>query len=162
MQTLLLMTWLAASTPTPLPEEPRPIGEFLLLRKDGGRIEGHGGSLAASRFTGLSAQGAPLDIAQEDIQVLYRKEGSQAGVMAAYGAGAGLALSGIIVLRTYLEAPSAFRNPDVTNVSLAVMGGSTVLGAVIGLAVGAGQSNWRVEPLVAPGQKYALHVSLSL
>ena len=34
--------------------------------------------------------------------------------------------------------------------------------ALIGLAIGAGKSEWRVEPVMVPGQRYSLHLAASL
>ncbi len=44
-------------------------------------------------------------------------------------------------------------------VSLGLLGGSAALGALVGLAIGTGQSRWSVAPLVAPGQQYSLNLS---
>lgn len=138
------------------------VGEFVLIRKDGDRIEGRSGALSATRFTGISADGKQLEFLPDDIGTLYRKEGSQAGRMALCGAGIGLAFSGAVLLRVGAEYPDAFRDETVTRVSAALVGGSTLLGALIGLAIGAGQSQWSVEPLVLPGQQYSLRLSHSL
>ena len=146
----------------PASDEPRALGEFLVIARNGERIEGHGGRLTATRFTGISERGQPLDLPPEEITTLYRKEGSRAGVMALYGAGAGLVISGAVVLKTSLDAPELFRDDNALRVSLVAMGGSTLLGALIGLAIGAGQSHWSVQPLVAPGQQYSLLLSRSL
>jgi hypothetical protein len=140
-------------------DEPQAVGEFLLLGKNGERIKGHGGALTTTRFTGISADGQKVDFLPDDIKTLYRNEGSYAGHGALYGAGFGLALSGVILLRASAGDPDFFRHELVQRVSLGVVGGTTLLGALIGLAVGAGQSRWSVQPLVAPGQQYSLHLS---
>jgi len=185
MLPLVLLTWLVASTPgqaqaqdgdpptaqtasetqpapgsaAPASDEPRPVDEFLLIHKDGARISGRGGSLTATRFTGTSSDGEKIDLLPDDIGTLYRKEGSEAGKMTLYGAGVGLVLSGIILWRASDGNPNFFRGELIQRVSLGIVGGSTALGALIGLAIGAGQSRWSIEPLVAPGQQYSLHLS---
>jgi hypothetical protein len=102
--------------------------------------------------------GQRLELLPDDIGTLYRKEGSLAGKMALYGAGAGLAFSGIGLLSAGVENPDFFKDTPL-GVCAAFVGGSTLLGALIGLAIGAGQTQWSVEPLVAPGQQYSLHLS---
>lgn len=163
MAALVLLTGLAVGIPgearAQAGDEPRAVGEFLLISKQGERIKGHGGSLTSTRFTGISADGQKLDFASDDIGTLYRNEGSYAGHGALYGGGLGLALSGIILLRASNGDANFFRHEAVQRVSLGVVGGTTLLGALIGLAVGAGQSRWSVQPLVAPGQQYSLNLS---
>jgi hypothetical protein len=166
MAVLVLLTGLVAGLPgearAQASDEPRAVGEFLLISKSGERIKGHGGSLTANRFTGTSADGQKLDYLPEDIGTLYRNEGSYAGHGALYGAGFGLLLTGAVILRYGLEDPSFFRHETAGPVSLGLLGGSAALGALVGLAIGAGQSRWSVQPLVAPGQQYSLNLSHSL
>ncbi|NMO13512.1 hypothetical protein HPC49_09800 [Pyxidicoccus fallax] len=144
------------------PDDSRELGEFLLLRKDGERIEGRDGSLSAARLTGSTADGKQLDVLREDIKTLYRKEGSRAGTLALAGAGTGLLVSGLIVLRVHVDNSDVFRDDRATAVSAAVIGGGTLLGALIGLAVGAGENDWRVEPLVSADQEYSVQLTLPL
>ena len=76
MHPLVLLTWLVASTPSeaqtaagdtataqaaaPAPDDaPRPVSEFLLILKNGERIEGNSGSLTTNRFSGLEGGKAP-------------------------------------------------------------------------------------------------------
>lgn len=178
MHPLVLLTWLVTSTPgeaqtpagdttnawtdAPAPGDPRPIDDFLVILKNGERIQGSGGALSAARFTGTSNEGRHLTLFPDDIETLYRKDGSRAGPMALYGAGVGLAISGSAILGTALAYPKDFTDPTVLGVSAAFIGGSTVLGALIGLAIGAGQDRWSVAPLVTPGQQYSLLLSHSL
>jgi hypothetical protein len=171
MHPLVFLTWLVTSIPgeaqapardASTPSHPRTLSEFLLIRKNGDRIEGRSGSLTATQVTGISVDGQRLDILRDDIHALYSKEGSQAQAMALCGAGVGLVFSGSVLLRLSNESPHFFDSSNNINASLAFMGGSTVLGALIGLAVGSGVSTWRVEPLVAPGQQYSVHLALSL
>jgi hypothetical protein len=145
-----------------VPQAQRAFSEFLVIRKNGDRINGSSGSLAAARLTGVSMEGQPLDIAQDDIHTLYLRDGSQAGEMALYGGGVGLVLSGLVLLRVGLDNPELFRQPSAGTTSLALVGGSTALGALIGFAVGAAKPHWRVEPVMVPGQRYSLHLSASL
>jgi hypothetical protein len=152
-------TQTAAGNAAPASDEPRTVDEFLLISKNGDRIAGRDGSLTANRFTGISSDGKKLDFLPDDIGTLYRKEGSEAGKMALYGAGIGLVFSGVVLWRASDGNPDFFRHELVQRVSLGLVGGSTALGALIGLAVGAGQSRWSVEPLIAPGQQYSLHLS---
>lgn len=163
MAVLVLLTGLAVGIPgearAQAEGEPRAVGEFLLIGKNGERIKGHGGSLTANRFTGISADGQKLDFAPDEIGTLYRKEGSEAGRVALYGAGVGLVLSGLILWRATDGSPDFFRHEFGQRFSLGFVGGSTALGALIGLAIGAGQSRWSVQPLVAPGQQYSLNLS---
>lgn len=144
------------------PRAQRDFGEFLVIRKNGDRIVGRSGSLAAARLTGVSVEGRQLDIAQDDIRTLYLKEGSLAGKMALYGAGLGLAFSSLVLLRVGIDDPHFFQRDGAGTVSLALVGGSTALGALIGSAFGAAQSQWRVEPVVVPGQQYSLQLAGSL
>lgn len=163
MAALVLLAGLVVSLPgearAQAGDEPRAVGEFLLISKTGERIKGHGGSLTTTRFTGISADGQKVDFLPDDIGTLYRNEGSYAGHGALYGAGFGLLLSGTILLRASNFDLSFFRDETVQHVSLGVVGGTTLLGALVGLAIGAGQSRWSVQPLVAPGQQYSLHLS---
>ncbi len=140
----------------------RELGEFLVIRKNGDRIEGSSGSLEAARLTGVSVDGRTLDISRDDIHTLYLKEGSLAGQMALYGAGVGLAFSSLVLLRAGLDDRQFFDRDGAGTVSVALIGGSTALGALIGLAVGASKSDWRVEPVVVPGQQFSLHLAASL
>lgn len=140
----------------------RAFGEFLIINKNGDRIQGRSGSLDAARLTGVSEEGRQLDISRDDIQTLYLKEGSLAGRMALYGGGVGLAFSSLVLLRVGIDDPRFFQQKGAGTVSVALIGGSTALGALIGLAIGAGKSEWRVEPVVAPGQQYSLHLAGSL
>ncbi len=152
----------ASDSPVAEPHAQREFDEFLVIRKNGDRIKGRSGSLGAARLTGVSMEGQSVDIAQDDIQTLYLKEGSMAGELALYGAGVGLVLSGVILLRVERDTPEFFHQDGAGTASLALVGGSTALGALIGLAVGAGKSQWRVEPVVVPGQQYSLHLAASL
>ncbi|EPX60310.1 hypothetical protein D187_001797 [Cystobacter fuscus DSM 2262] len=166
LATLVLLTGLVVGMPgearAQAPDEPRAVGEFLLISKDGERIKGHGGALTSTRFTGISADGQTLDFLPDDIGTLYRHEGSYAGPGAMYGAGFGLLLTGTVLLRYGIESPAFFRDESAAGVSLGLLGGSALLGALVGLAIGAGQSRWSVEPLVAPGQQVSLNLSHSL
>lgn len=178
MHPVVLLTWLVTSTPSeaqtpaedtatarsdaPAPGDPQPISEFLVVLKNGERIEGSDGALSGVRFTGTSNEGRHLTLLPDDIETLYRKDGSRAGPMALYGAGVGLAISGVSILTTAVYYPKAFTDVRVLGGSAAFIGGSTLLGALIGLAIGAGQDRWSVAPLVAPGQQYSLHLSHSL
>jgi hypothetical protein len=153
---------LVTEGPIAEPDVQRTFGEFLLVRKNGERIEGRSGSLTAARLSGVSAKGGQLDVLPDDIQMLYVRDGTHAGEIALYGAGAGLAFSGLVLLRLQLEDPKFFRHDSAAPISLALVGGSTALGALIGLAVGAAKPRWRVEPLVVPGQRYSLHLAVSL
>jgi hypothetical protein len=167
MHPLVLVTWLATSTPATLSSDTaappadasRTLGEFMLISKGGARVEGRDGSLSASHFTGVSKEGLRLDFRPEDIEVLYRKDGTQAGAMALYGGGVGLAISGVTTLRVALAYPNSFRDNNVKLGFVAFVGGSTLLGGLIGLAIGAGKDRWSVEPLVVPGQQYSLNLS---
>lgn len=168
MPPLVLLTWLVASTPSeaqtaaPEADPTRPVDDFLLILKSGERIEGRDGALTASRFTGTSKEGRHLTLLPDDIDTVYRKDGSRAGPLALYGAGIGLAISGVSILSAAVSYPDAFSDSRVLAGSAAFIGGSTLLGALIGLAIGATQPRWSVEPLVAPGRLYSLQLSHSL
>ena len=152
----------AESTAAPAAIAQRTFDEFLVIRKDGERIEGRNGALSDARLTGTAPGGARVELLRDDIKTLYSKEGSQAGVMALCGGGVGLALSGITLLRLGLDNPTLFNSESASGVALGFVAGSTALGALIGLAVGAGTSNWRIEPVVLPGRQYSARLSLSL
>jgi hypothetical protein len=167
MHPLVVVTWLATSTPaTPSPDtaappanDSRTLDEFMLISKGGARVEGRDGSLTDSHFTGVSKEGLRLDFRPEEIEILYRKNGTQAGAMALYGGGVGLAISGLTTLRVAMEYPRDFADNRVKLGLGLFVGGSTLLGGLIGLAVGAGRDRWSVEPLVVPGQQYSLNLS---
>lgn len=178
MPPLVLLTWLVASIPSeaqaqagdtptaqtaaPEADPPRPVDDFLLILKSGERIAGRDGALTASRFTGTSNEGRHITLLPDDIDTVYRKSGSRAGPLALYGAGIGLAISGVSILSAAVSYPDAFSDSRVLAGSAAFIGGSTLLGGLIGLAIGATQPRWSVEPLVAPGRLYSLQLSHSL
>lgn len=142
-------------------ERERTYDHVVVIRQDGERFEGHTASLTGTHFVARSKAGALVEIPLEQVKTLYVADGSKAGVMAASGAAVGL-VSGLVIWANASGALRLANDPAATGAVMGVTAGLMGAGALLGALVGAGMTDWRVEPVVIPGQQYAVRLSLSL
>lgn len=112
---------------------------FRILKTNGERIEGKKGVLTPIGLEGISKAGTQLSIPRNEIRVLDRYAGSQAGKGAAIGVGLGATVALSVMLRA---------SSDDTHVDEGgLVAGFTLGGGLIGLAVGAAYPKWEQVPL---------------
>jgi hypothetical protein len=125
------------------------LSEFRVRLINGERFEGHNGVLGDQGFEWVASDGAPLSVPLEDIRALDECTGNKAGKKAAIGAGIGFAtaLLGYIVAES--EASSdPYKEVDNSRVA-PLFFGFTGVGALIGLAIGSSQKQWKKVPIEA-------------
>ncbi|HVE84747.1 MAG TPA: hypothetical protein VND93_17950 [Myxococcales bacterium] len=158
-QSLILLAVLAGPLARANPDQRSATYERLVLvTKEGKRVEGRQGTLGAASLT-FTVAGAPATVPLGDIKTLYVAGESLAGTMALCGAGVGLVLGFTAAYDSGLLGSSS---SSALGPTLLLMGGLAGGGALIGGVIGASMIQWRVQPIVVPGQQAGVQLSLSM
>ena len=113
---------------------------FLLVQKDGIRIEGNSGHFVSPDFIGINENGDSISVNKNKIDKLYRRSGSKVFKMGALGFLVGVVFGLSITTREDFRSS----NQDPAPVIL----GSAAVGGIIGALIGGFSYNWETVPLV--------------
>jgi len=116
---------------------------FLLVQKDGIRVEGNSGHFEGSDFKGINVNGDSISINENQIDKLYRRSGSKVFKMGALGFLVGVVFG--LSITTRQDFRSSNQDPAP------IIFGSAAVGGIIGALIGGFSYNW--EKVHLPKQK---------
>jgi hypothetical protein len=136
--------------------EPLSLGRFRVLLHSGDRHEGAAGVLDGDALRGRDERGNQVSFPRSDIRALDTASGSRSAEYAAIGGGICL-LSGLAAWATSgaQTAADPTRKTVSSGQALAIIGGFTAAGTIIGAVIGSGKKSWK---RVLPAQTTVLLV----
>ncbi|MDP4197803.1 MAG: hypothetical protein Q8940_22345 [Bacteroidota bacterium] len=120
------------------------LGRFVLVQKDGLRIEGKNGRINEHIFEGTDRNGNMLSVKTDDIETLYKSTGDKSILMG----GLGFITGGAIV---FFSSYNRIDDKYHTNGTIVLI--SSAAGALIGALVGSTSHSWEVVPLESTSPK---------
>ena len=134
---------------------------FRLLTSTGERVEGRNARLGADSLMAFDLDGKSFALSRDRIRVLDVSKGTNAGRGAAIGAGMGLLIGLLAAINVGMDD----RYQLDGSAAVSVTAGLTVVGGLVGLAVGSSSPRWqslpvRVAGVTPEGRAYAVSVSL--